>query len=187
MRVEGPRRRPVAFVRWNEPRRRGRGMRVGSSARLGDDPVFRVARLDERASVRLLSGYEAELVGLGIVLDRDEGGGVDAEEMVAPRGTFLHVEIGPAIVACGGVRRLDDEIAEIKRMYVAPIARRRGVASALLARLEDEARALGCRAVRLDTGRHMVGALALYRTAGYHEIPDYNGNPHAGHWMEKAL
>jgi ribosomal protein S18 acetylase RimI-like enzyme len=72
-------------------------------------------------------------------------------------------------------------------MYVAPTARRRGVAQVLLTRLEEEARALGCRVARLDTGPDMGAALALYRTAGYREIPDYNGNPHAGHWMEKAL
>jgi len=72
-------------------------------------------------------------------------------------------------------------------MYVAPPARRRGVARALLLRLEDEARALGCRVVRLDTGREMVAALGLYRALGYVEIPDYNGNPHASHWFEKPL
>jgi GNAT superfamily N-acetyltransferase len=157
------------------------------STGIGDPPVFRVARLDDRESGRLLSDYESELASQDVVLDRDEGGGVGAEEMVAPNGIFLHVEIDRTIVACGGVRRLSDEVGEIKRMYVAPMARKKGVARALLARLEDEARALGCRVARLDTGHRMVAALTLYIGAGYCEIPDYNGNPHAGHWMEKIL
>jgi GNAT superfamily N-acetyltransferase len=150
-------------------------------------PLFRVARLDDSESVLLLADYESELARQGIVLDRHEGGGVDADEMVAPQGVFLLVELDHAFVACGGIRRLNDDIAEIKRMYVAPSARRRGVARALLGRLEDEARALGCRVARLDTGREMVAALRLYCDFGYEEIPDYNGNPHAAHWMEKAL
>jgi ribosomal protein S18 acetylase RimI-like enzyme len=72
-------------------------------------------------------------------------------------------------------------------MYVAPFARRRRVGAALLARLEDEARALGCHATRLDTGAGMEAALALYKRAGYREIADYNGNPHAAYWMEKTI
>jgi GNAT superfamily N-acetyltransferase len=150
-------------------------------------PVFRVARLDDEGSTRLLRDYEAELAGQGIVLDRDEGGGVRADEMVPPHGIFLLVELDDSVVACGGIRRLSETIAEIKRMYVAPASRGRGVARALLTRLEDEARVLGCRFARLDTGRHMTAALGLYRSTGYVEIPDYNGNPHAGHWMEKSL
>lgn len=150
-------------------------------------PSFRIARSDDPDSARLLADYEAELAGQGIVLGTQEGGAVDAEEMTAPRGTFLLAELDQAPVACGGVRRLSDAVAEIKRMYVAPSARGAGVGRALLARLEDEARALGCEVVRLDTGPRMTAALALYRDVGYREIADYNGNPHAAHWMEKAL
>jgi GNAT superfamily N-acetyltransferase len=150
-------------------------------------PVFRVARSDDADSVRLLHAYEAELAGQGIVLARGDEGGVEADEMVAPHGIFLLVELDDSIVACGGMRRLSGSIGEIKRMYVAPGARRRGLARALLSRLEDEARALGCIVARLDTGAHMTAALGLYRDMGYVEIADYNGNPHAGHWMEKTL
>jgi GNAT superfamily N-acetyltransferase len=154
---------------------------------LGGLPVFRIARLDDPESLRLLADYESELSRQGIVLDRHEPGGVGVEEMVVPQGVFLLVELDQRIVACGGIRRLSDDIAEVKRMYVASTVRRRGVAHALLSRLEDEARELGCRVARLDTGRHMVAALRLYRLVGYREIADYNGNPHAAHWMEKIL
>lgn len=150
-------------------------------------PVFRAARLDDAESKRLLADYQAELAGHGIVLDRTEGGGVGPEELAPPHGLFLLVEVDGRPVACGGVRRLDAGTAEVKRMYVAPAARGRGVARGLLARLEKEGRSLGCRVVRLDTGLHMDAALALYLSSGYREIPDYNGNPHAGHWLEKDL
>jgi GNAT superfamily N-acetyltransferase len=147
----------------------------------------RIAPADGPEAVALLTAYAAELTGQGIVLDEREGGAVAPDEMAPPNGTFLLVELDGATVACGGVRRLAGGAAEIKRMYVAPAARGRGVARALLARLEDEARALGCAVARLDTGPRMNAALGLYRATGYAEIADYNGNPHAAYWMEKTL
>ncbi len=56
-----------------------------------------------------------------------------------------------------------------------------------MARLEAEAVALGATVVRLDTGRDMAPAVALYRSSGYREVDDYNGNPDAGWWFEKSL
>lgn len=149
--------------------------------------VLTPARADEPAVLALLADYADELAARGIVLHRGEGGSVDVEEMEPPRGAFHLVHLDGEPVACGGVRRLGEEVAEVKRMYVAPSARRRGVARALLTRLEEDAQRLGCRAVRLDTGPGMESAIALYRSAGYREIDDYNGNPHAGHWFEKGL
>ncbi|HEX4862628.1 MAG TPA: GNAT family N-acetyltransferase [Acidimicrobiales bacterium] len=147
--------------------------------------TFRLARLDDPQSGALLRDYEAELRRQGIV---QEGGWVGVEELVAPNGSFLIADLDGSAAACGGVRRLDEAgIAEVKRMYVAPFARGRGVGAALLARLEDEARALGCQLTRLDTGAGMEAALALYRRAGYRQIADYNGNPHAAYWMEKKI
>jgi GNAT superfamily N-acetyltransferase len=78
-------------------------------------------------------------------------------------------------------------VAEIKRMYVRPSARSRGVAAALLAALEDAARTLGYTSARLDTGPKQPHALRLYRSAGYSELPPYNDNPYACFWGEKRL
>jgi GNAT superfamily N-acetyltransferase len=72
-------------------------------------------------------------------------------------------------------------------MYVAPQARGQGVARVLLTALEDAARELGYAKVRLDTGPEQPHARRLYESAGYVEIADYNGNPHAGYWAEKPL
>ena len=90
-------------------------------------------------------------------------------------------------MAGGGLRRLGDGVAEIKRMYVRPEARSRGVAAALLRTLEEAAAALGYACTRLDTGPKQVTAQRLYRGAGYVEIAPYNDNPFACFWGEKRL
>jgi GNAT superfamily N-acetyltransferase len=111
------------------------------------------------------------------------------EDFSAARGgAFLVVfdEAGAA-VAGGGVKRLDDGACEIKRMYVIPEARGRGLASVLLKGLEDEARALGYEIVRLDTGAKQPAAQAMYERAGYVQIGNFNANPFASFWGEKAL
>ena len=90
-------------------------------------------------------------------------------------------------VAGGALKRLEPGVAEIKRMYVLPEARRRGHARRLLAALEDTARVLGYERVRLDTGARQPHARALYESAGFQPIPDYNDNPKAAYWGEKVL
>jgi GNAT superfamily N-acetyltransferase len=112
---------------------------------------------------------------------------LSSAELRAPRGAYVVGYDGAEAVAGGGVRHLCDGVAEIKRMYVRPEARSRGVARALLEALEDAARTLGYRAIRLDTGPKQVHALALYRSAGYMDVAPYNDNPFACFWGEKQL
>lgn len=104
-------------------------------------------------------------------------------------GAFLVVFEDGAAVAGGGLKRLDDEgrACEIKRMFVVPEARGRGHASRLLQGLEDEARRLGYRVARLDTGEHQPQAQAMYERAGYAPIGNFNANPFASFWGEKIL
>ena len=90
-------------------------------------------------------------------------------------------------ICCGGLKPLDDGAVEIKRMYVVPEARRRGVARRLLATLEEEARRRGFAVVRLDTGPLQPSAERMYREAGYAEIGNFNANPVASFWGEKRL
>ena len=104
-----------------------------------------------------------------------------------PHGAFLVLLENGRPVAAGGVKRLGPGLAEIKRMSVVPDARGRGIARQLLAALEDAARACGHRVARLDTGSRQPHARALYESSGYKPIPDYNGNPYAAFWGEKAL
>jgi GNAT superfamily N-acetyltransferase len=92
-------------------------------------------------------------------------------------------------VGCGALRALGDGAAEIKRMYVRPPARGAGVARALLAALEEEARSRGFGVIRLETGTRQPEAMALYASAGYTEIEgfgDYAGHP-ASRCFEREL
>jgi GNAT superfamily N-acetyltransferase len=109
------------------------------------------------------------------------------EELSPPSGAYVVLFEDGRPVAGGGVKRLGDGLGELKRMFVVPDARGRGLSRVLLAALEDEARALGYTRLRLDTGRHNAAALKLYPAAGYVAIADYNANPHASFWGEKAL
>jgi GNAT superfamily N-acetyltransferase len=109
------------------------------------------------------------------------------DELREPDGAYLVGYEGDEAVAGGGLRRLDQGVAEVKRMFVRPAARSRGVARALLEALEQTALELGYETVRLDTGPRQVHGLALYRSAGYVEVPPYNDNPFACFWGEKVL
>lgn len=146
----------------------------------------RLLGTSDPTAAALLSAYAAELDERAIERPPDRVVTLPAE-FEHPHGAFLVVYDAGEPVACGGVRPLGDGIAEIKRMYVAPRARGRGIGARLLSRLETEARALGYGRVRLDTAAELTEAQALYRAAGYREIPDYNGNPAAAHWFEKDL
>jgi putative acetyltransferase len=108
---------------------------------------------------------------------------------VPSRGVFLLVRDGGAAVACGALRPLDAQCAEVRRMFVTARARRAGVARRLLAELESRGRRLGFRALRLETGVRQPEAIALYEAAGFRRIPAYGphvGDPHSV-CFEKAL
>lgn len=150
---------------------------------------------DAPEAARLLADYGAELVARGRPFSPMEPPAgvrplswVDPHELEPPGGAFLIAEEDDGTaVACGGVRTLSSGLAEVKRMYVVPSARRRGIARRILSDLEDVAREMGHTRVRLDTSAVQPEAVALYHAGGYVEIPDYNGNPFATHWFEKRL
>jgi len=87
-----------------------------------------------------------------------------------PGGEFLVGCWDRRLVAMGGLRRISDSVAEIKRLRVHPEFWRRGFAQSLLAELEAAAMRLGVTTVRLDTTARQTAAPALYRTHGYTEI-----------------
>lgn len=111
----------------------------------------------------------------------------NVEDLSPPGGGFVAIYDEGRPIAGGGIKRLGDDLGEVKRMYVVPDQRGRGVARVLLAALEDLARDLGYARVRLDTGSEQPHARRLYESAGYSELDDYNANPLAAYWGEKRL
>ncbi|MFR9729637.1 GNAT family N-acetyltransferase [Saccharopolyspora sp. MS10] len=105
---------------------------------------------------------------------------IDSAQFSAPNGTFLvgYLDAGP--VAMGGWRRYDpaepefeDGDVEVKRMFVVPSARGRGLSRRMLAELERRAAAAGHRRILLETGDRQPEAIGLYRSAGYADIPRF--------------
>lgn len=106
----------------------------------------------------------------------------------APEGALILAYLDDNAVGCVGVRRLEADIAELKRMYVKPEARRHGIGVGLLERALENAVILGYQRIRLDTLAHMTKAQELYRRFGFYTILPYRFNPLDGAvYMEKEL
>jgi ribosomal protein S18 acetylase RimI-like enzyme len=90
-------------------------------------------------------------------------------------------------VGCGGLKFHPGAPAEVKRMWISPAVRGLGLGRRLLAELEAEAARHGVRVLRLETNRTLAEAIAMYRAAGYREVPAFNDEPYAHYWFEKDL
>jgi ribosomal protein S18 acetylase RimI-like enzyme len=101
-----------------------------------------------------------------------------------PQGALLMALEGVAeprrALGCVAIRRLDAETAEMKRLYLRPLARGRGLGRSLAEAALGEARRLGYRRLRLDTLPGMEAAQAIYRELGFREIAAYRANPVPG-------
>jgi GNAT superfamily N-acetyltransferase len=148
---------------------------------------FRPGRADESPGRELMAELNELLNEQYPGRVRRPGSVTTPDEMVAPSGTFLVGYEGERAIAVGGVRRLEDDVCEIKRMYVVPGARSHGAGRALLSALEDAARGLGYERVRLDAGPAQEHSIALFRRTGYVEIARYNTNHIAVYFGEKHL
>jgi putative acetyltransferase len=98
----------------------------------------------------------------------------------APEGAILFVQDGDVPVACLALRPLETRIAELKRIYVKPDYRRKGIAAELAETMLQFAFEQGYRRVRLDTLRSMTAARTLYESLGFTEIEPYYENPIPG-------
>jgi putative acetyltransferase len=114
---------------------------------------------------------------------------LDVESLCSPEITFLVARCDAAAVGCGALRRRDEHSAELKRMYVRAQYRGYGVARALLAALEEQARSWGTRLLLLETGVDQPEALSLYESAGYRRRDRYGeyGGESSSVFMEKLL
>ena len=114
---------------------------------------------------------------------------LDIASLCAPVVTFLVVRDGDEAVGCGAVLRDARGWGEVKRMYVRPDQRGRGIGKGVIAAIEDIARGAGLPLLRLETGIHNTEALALYGRAGFTEcgpFGDYAADP-LSVFMEKRV
>lgn len=143
---------------------------------------------DHAAVARELADY---LAFIGDALDAE---GLDhdiahwQEEYDGRTGVLL-VVADPAgeVVGTAAVRLLAPGAGELKRMWLRPPCQGRGLGRRLMDACLDEARRLGCRALRLDTQAKLEAAVRLYRAYGFSEVARYNDNHRADIWMERVL
>jgi GNAT superfamily N-acetyltransferase len=109
------------------------------------------------------------------------------EDLRPPAGVLLLARVSVEPVGCAALKFHGDEPAEVKRMWVSPSVRGRGVGRRLLDEVERHAREAGVATLRLETNRTLVEAIALYRRSGFVEVPAFNDEPFAHHWFEKRL
>jgi putative acetyltransferase len=136
---------------------------------------------------------DAELAALVIAQQKElsaADGGLDGVVYLPRDGAaYLVVVVQGRAVACGAWQPLEPGVAELKRMYVRPAFRGRGIARQLIVALEEEALADDRPVLRLETGTYLPAAINLYRSAGYAPIPvfgEYVGNPYSV-CFEKSL
>jgi GNAT superfamily N-acetyltransferase len=98
---------------------------------------------------------------------------LDETEVADGRGAFVIAREDGAAIGCGAVRRIDEQTAEVKRMYVAPAARGKRLGAKILAELEVQARKLGITRLVLETGERQPEAIALYEREGFRRIPKF--------------
>jgi putative acetyltransferase len=150
--------------------------------------IRRAGPADHAAVARELAAYldflEEPLDGEGLDRDiRDWQAAYDGAQGVL----LLVTAPDGAVVGTAAVRLLEAGVGEVKRMWLRPAHRGRGLGRRLMDACLAEARGLGCRQVRLDSERRLQAAMHLYRAYGFREVPDYNGNPRAEVWMEAPL
>src|SRR5579862_6326585 len=138
----------------------------------GADALACVAAYFHEIGARIAGGF-----------DPGVGPSPSPTDMAPPHGAFFVARLAGTPVGCGGLKTLAPGIGEVKRVWTSPKARGRGVARAIMTALEGQARAMGLRAVRLDTNKALIEARAFYVGLGYREVARYNDNPYADFWF----
>jgi GNAT superfamily N-acetyltransferase len=110
-----------------------------------------------------------------------------SSDLAPPSGVFLVARQRGAVLGCAGMRLLPERVGEVKRLFVAPAARGRGLGARLMGELESIARGHGLSVLRLDTRHDLVESRRLYATLGYEEVPAFNDGRYAEHWLAKPL
>ena len=138
---------------------------------------------------RCLRAYVAELNRRAPQRGFDPSRGATAKphEVRPPNGAFVIACLRGEAIGCGAVKHQPSDVTDIKRMWLAESARGLGLGRRLLEHLEDLAREHGSSVAHIETSDVLPEAIALYRSAGYVEVPPFNDEPFADRWMAKSL
>ena len=95
------------------------------------------------------------------------------EKYEPPEGILYLVRHNGEWVGTGGLKRVADDVCELKRMYLKESSRQKGIGTRLLSRLMEDAKRQGYRTINLESARYMTAAYEMYRKFGFEEIPIY--------------
>lgn len=157
------------------------------------DLVWEVVSPGSAAARQVLTAYFDDIVGRywGRPATAEEVASAMADEpsddLEGETGVLLVASSGGAPVACGGVRRTGDGVADLTRVYVAPDQRGRRLGAELVGRLEVLAAAAGAVTLRLDVRGDLTQARALYQSLGFVDVEPFSDARYADHWMAKRL
>ena len=123
---------------------------------------------------KCLSYFELDMVDtIGPINDYVENSLLDFESLVPPQSIIYIVSFDGKIAGMGGLKRNNNEIAEIKRMYVKPDFRGKDLGNKIMNKLIETAKEFGYSKLRLDTGPISTVAHKVYKSAGFYEIEEY--------------
>lgn len=135
-----------------------------------NDIAILAERPDRPDASALIGELEGELARQYAVESRH---GYAVDTLIARGVEFVVARVDGQPAGCGGIEIVGRDYGELKRMFVRPAFRRRGVSRAILNHLIQIGRDRGMPVVRLETGIHQHAAIALYESAGFYRIPPF--------------
>jgi GNAT superfamily N-acetyltransferase len=132
--------------------------------------VIGAERPDTPDAVALIDELEAHLASY---YPRESRHGYSVAKLIAEGVAFFLIRTDGVPAGCGGIQIFGDAYGELKRMYVRPQFRGRGLAKLMLNHLTEYARSRGVGVLRLETGIHQHEAIGLYERAGFRSIPPF--------------
>lgn len=152
--------------------------------RIGGACLFRIGRVTEEsqyAKVRELFTEYVDSLGIDLSFQNIE---IELQslpgEYVPPEGCILLAMYEEQVAGCVALRKIDEDVCEMKRLYVKPDFKGKGIGKRLASSIIEEAKNRGYRYIRLDTLPTMEQAISLYRSLGFYEIEPYRFNPIVG-------
>ena len=132
-------------------------------------------RPDAPEAAALVNELEDHLASLYAAESRH---GFSVDKLIKENVAFFVVRVDGAPAGCGGIKLFGTEFGELKRMYVRPAFRGRGIGRMLVDRLAEHARTHGITTLRLETGIHQREAIALYEKLGFKQIQPFGHYTH---------